>query len=204
MPDIRVNLVPKAIARKARARRQRGIVAAGGVVVLALLGAGVVLQDQRVAAANEELEIERAELSQLQAEQRSLDEFATLEAQREELTATIATILGGQATVSGVLQDVAAVMPPDSALLDLAVNLDEVPEGSTFGSVSATAQSLRGHAPGVERVLISFEKVNAFHGLYLGSSSDPGEGVADFDFEFLLGPEVLSGRYVDGLPEVLR
>lgn len=203
MPDIRVNLVPREIARKARARRQRGIAAAGAVVVLALLGAGVVLQDQRVATAGDELETEQAALAELEAEARSLTEFATLEVERQVLDDTIAVALGRQVEVAGVLQDVAAVMPPDAALLNLSISTTVQREGAV-GAVQATGQSTDGHAPGLERLLVSFDKVDAFDELYFGSSTATEDGVIDFDFDFVLNTEVLSERYLDGVPEDLR
>lgn len=202
-PDIRVNLVPKEIARKARARRQRVGVAGLGLALLAALGAGVVVQDARVATAQEEVDEEQARLAALTAEERALQEFAVLDGERAALVVTIASALGGQVEVAGVLQDVAAVLPADTALEALSVNTTVQREGA-LGAVQATGQTTNGHAPGLERLLISLEKVDAFHDLYFGSSRAAEDGVVDFDLDFVLGPEVLSGRYVDGIPEALR
>lgn len=203
LPDIRVNLVPKEIARKAKARRQRVALAGAGVVVLALLGAGVVLQESRVATAQDALDVERARLGELEAEAAALTEFAELDGERAALEETIAAALGGQVEVSGILQDIAAVMPADAALVSLSVSTTVVREGAV-GAVQATGQSTNGHAPGLERLLISFDKVDAFEDLYFGSSNVTEDDVIDFDFDFVLGPEVLSGRYLGGIPEALR
>lgn len=203
MPDIRVNLVPKEIAQRSRARRHRAVAGAGAVVALALLGAGVVLQQARVDDARAALEVEQAALGVLETEARELSEFATLDTERQELTETIAFALGRQVEVAGVLQDVASVMPVDAALQDMSISTTVV-RGEAVGAVQATGQSTAGHAPGLERLLISFEKVDAFEDLYFGSSNADEDGVIDFDFDFVLGPEVLSGRYAAGIPEELR
>lgn len=202
-PNIRVNLVPREIARRARRRRQRLAVAGGFVALVAGLAGGVVLQSARVAAVEEELQVEQALLDGLTAEQAELAEFADLELERTRLADLVTFALGEQVAMAGVLQDVAAVMPHDAALEALTVTVGGAVPG-TVGTVTATAQSTRGHAPGLERLLISFEKVDAFTDLYFGNSVTGEDGVVDFDFDFRLGPEVRSHRYADGVPEVLR
>ncbi len=202
--NIRVNLIPAAIARKATERRQRRAAAGALVALVALMGAGQVVQLGRVSAAQDALAVEQDTLTVLQASQRELGEFAELDTRRNQTNETVQTLLGGQIGMAGILQDLAAVLPADAALTELSVLADPTELGSV-GTITASAVSLQGHAPGVERVLINLEKVAAFRDLYVASSAlDDAVGLTTFRFDFRLGVEVLSGRYLGGIPEVLR
>ena len=60
-----------------------------------------------------------------------------------------------------------------------------------------------------ERTLLEFDKIAGFSDVFFGSSTlEEVEGltapVASFDVEIDLGPEIYTGRYLDGLPEGLR
>ena len=202
--NIRVNLIPAEIAQLATAKRQRRATAGAFVGLLAVLASAHLVQLGRVSASQDSLAVEEDRLAVLQSEQRALGEFATLDTRRSQLDQTIQTLLGGQVGMAGILQDLASVLPADAALSELSV-FAELSEDGYLGTVSAAAESLQGHAPGVERVLINMDKVAAFNELYVASSStDEPTGITAFRFDFRLGGEVLSGRYLFGIPEVLR
>jgi Tfp pilus assembly protein PilN len=202
--SVRVNLLPREVEERNVARRQQGMLAVAGVVVLLLLGVFFWMQLGRVNDARDELALEEQRRDELQAEVRALQEFADLESELEARNELIALAMGGEISVAGLLQDAAAVTPSDMAFLTLAATLGSEPEGTAFGRVTGTAETLLGHAPGVERVLLSFDKVAAFRDVFVANSTIDEIDITTFTFDFFLGPESLTGRYLTGLPEELR
>ncbi len=103
------------------------------------------------------------------------------------------------------------MMPSDAELGSLTVNLTPTPGVPTlgevitpFGTVSLGGRTLGGHAPGLERLLLELEKVSSFSGVYFTSSTVDEEGISSFTIDMNLGPEVLTRRYAEGLPEEVR
>lgn len=210
--SVRVNLLPREVEERNKASRQRAALAAAGVGFLALLVALYIFQLGRVSAAEDVLAAEEARLAELNAELATLQEFQELEARAAAADSTMQTLLGGEASFAGVLQDLAAVMPTDADLAALAIVMAEAPEapqlGGTrqvYGTLTASGRTIRGHAPGLERLLLELDKVAAFDNVYFSSSSlDEEGGFALFSLDLDLGAEVLTRRYVNGLPEELR
>jgi hypothetical protein len=105
-----------------------------------------------------------------------------------------------------VLQDLAAVMPPDSQLDTLALQLNRPgdPE-QPLGTLNLNGRSVISHA-GVEQVLLQLDKITTFGGLHLNSSTEEeieelDDPISTFIVEGELGERAATGRYVDGLPE---
>jgi len=210
--SVRVNLLPREVGERNVARRARILAVFAMLALVAALVFLYLMQVNKVTAAQAELDAEEAERDALQSEVDALQEFAALETRAQEATALLSTALAGEVSFAAMLQDVALVMPSDADLLTLSAALSaEVTEdfdfgGPSFGRVIATGNSLRGHAPGLERLLIEFDKVAAFFNLFFASSAqvDPGPETIAYQVQFDLGPEVFTQRYVDGLPEELR
>lgn len=202
--SVRVNLIPREVEERNVARRQQGVIVAIAAAVLLVLGLFYWMQLGRVNDKKAELAQEEQTRDQLQGEVTALQEFAELEAELEAKNVLIASAMGAEISGAGLLQDVAAVTPSDMALLSLGVTLTPIEEAGAFGQVTASAETLLGHAPGVERVLLSFDKVASFRDVFFNSSSLDETDIASFTFDFFLGPEVLTGRYLQGLPEELR
>jgi Tfp pilus assembly protein PilN len=209
--SVRVNLLPQEAAAKQEAARQRTAFAGGGLVLLLLLGLVYFWQVSRVDNARTELAAEEARADELRAEVAALSDFDELQRRQADAQEAVRTTLSGEVTFAGILQDVAAVMPSDAQMDSVSVSVgapstDDVTGRETMGSMTATGQTLTSHAPGVERVLLSLDKVVSFLDLHVSSSSlqDADEGIAGFTVEAQIGPEVLTRRYDDGLPEELR
>jgi Tfp pilus assembly protein PilN len=221
--SVRVNLLPQEQTARQTAARQRSGIIAGGVAVLAILGAVTVWQNGQVSDANDRLTAEEEILAGLQSDERQLDEFAELEQRSEESTELIVQAMGGEASVAGILQDVAAVMPSDAQLQSLSLSMEPPTAGDAGsadaadadsvevrsgpqGTVIAVGKSLNNHAPGLEKLLLELDKVAGFHDLFFTSSvlEDPSDPYPTFTVEAQLGPEILTGRYDDGVPEGLR
>lgn len=208
--SVKVNLLPQEQSARQAAARQRNGVIAGGVAVLAVLGAITVWQNGRVADAEDRLAAEQAVLASLQSEVDQLVEFSDLERRVSESDTQIAQALAGEASFAGILQDIASVMPSDAQLETLTITVDPTSEDGTtptsLGSLVAVGKSLNDHAPGLERLLLELDKVAAFHDLFFTSSvlEEPTDPYPTFTVEAQLGPEILTGRYLDGVPEDLR
>ena len=209
--SVRVNLLPQETAERQAAARQRGITVLVVLLLVALLGAAYWWQLARVSDARDELATEEEQVAELQGEVAALSEFEELRIRHEDTLATISTTLDGESSVAGILQDLAAVMPTDTQLdtLGLVLNeagVDDATGTRTAGNFTANGQTLTSHAPGVERLLLSLDKVAAFRDLHVNSSTleVEDEDFATFSVDGQLGPEILTRRYENGLPEELR
>jgi len=199
----RVNLLPGTVAESNAQSRQR--ILAGFLVVvvlLALVGATVwqrmVLQD-----AEDELAEAQTELSAARAEVAALAAFQDLEAELQLADSLVANALGDEATLAGVLQDLALITPTEGAFTSLSLNLEQG-DGGSVGSLTANAEVLESHAPGVERFLLQLERAAGFRAVFPGGSTIDEDDIATFSVSVQLGPEYKTQRYVDGLPEVTR
>jgi Tfp pilus assembly protein PilN len=206
--SVRVNLLPEATKQRDRAGQQRSIAAFAGVVLLAGLGGIYLWQSSQVSQAEDQLLAEQARTSQLRGEQAELIAFQELADRRERSDEILISALGDEVSLAGVLQDVAAVMPADTQLETFAVNIPSPSDSETdaVGTLSLTGKTLASHAPGVERVLISLDKVVSFREAYLNSSTlDEDDGrIATFSLDGQIGSEAETDRYANGLPEEWR
>lgn len=209
--SVRVNLLPAETARRQAAARQRTGVVLGVAAVLAGLAAVTVWQNGRIDDAETRLADERTVLAALQGDVQQLSEFADLESRVSDAQGNVTQALLPESSFAGILQDVAAVIPSDIELQSLNVDVDPataVPgaETTSIGTLVAVGYSLNDHAPGLERMLIELDKAAAFHEVFFtGSAHDePGVPYPLFSVEAQLGPEILTGRYIDGVPENLR
>lgn len=217
--SVRVNLLPEATRQRDRAARQRLLALAAGGLLLAGLGGTYAWASGQVTAAEDLLAAEQQTTATLRGEVVALGEFDDLASRRDEARQLLVEAMGTEVSLAGVLQDVAAVMPTDTQLETLTVDVtaadtppdvaaeaavDGAPPG--VGSYNATGKTLTSHAPGVERVLHQLEKVVGFRDLYLNSSTleEVDERIAAFSLDGRIGSEARTERYADGLPEELR
>lgn len=213
--SVRVNLLPKESVDRERASRARlGVGALFGVLLLAIAGAWWYFGAQ-VDEVNAELATEQEALTTLQADLASLSEFQVLSERAEQAEANLAVVLGNEVSLAGLLQDVAAVMPTDVELdaLNTAVDTTTAPTlgdvRPPVGLVSMTGRTIRGHAPGVERLMLELDKLATLDDLFMSNSSLQDNeilttDVAAFAVEADLATEALTRRYSDGLPGVMR
>jgi Tfp pilus assembly protein PilN len=209
--SVRVNLLPRETHERQAAARQRLGVLAGVVGLLALLGLAYWWQAMQLSDAETELAEEEAVLAGLEQQLAALQEFEELEERIERDERLIASALADEVSFAAILQDVAAVMPSDAQFEQLTISSSaaapsEGIERPSWGTLSAQGSSLANHAPGLERLLLQFDKIAAFHDLFFTNSSldDADDEIVSFNVEAELGPEILTGRYQDGIPEELR
>jgi Tfp pilus assembly protein PilN len=206
--SVRVNLLPEATKQRGRANQQRLAAAlAAGALLLALAGVWWWASNQ-VRQAEDRLAAEQAVSAGLRAEEAELIAFRDLANRLDEAEEVLVASLSDEVSLAGVLQDLAAVMPEDAQIDTLAINVQGVPDRTdVMGNLVITGRTLTSHAPGVERMLLSLEKITTFGDLFLNSSTldqEQEDPVANFSLEGAVRAEARTDRYVDGLPGELR
>lgn len=204
--SVRVNLLPSATREKDKATQQRLVAAVAGVILLAVLGGAYLWGATQVSAAEDELAAAEAELAQIRSREADLAIFADIDRRVTTAEQRLATNLDGEVSIAGVLQDVALVTPEDTGLTALSVTVTRPTDAPArlVGSVNVTGQSLAGIAPGVERLLLSYDKVATFDEPLFNSSTVDQDEVANFSMDVGLLPLARTDRYVDGLPAEVR
>jgi len=198
----RVNLLPGTVRERDAANRQRIVAVVVVLVVIAGLAGATLWQRAILNDAEEELADAQAELAAAQQEVAELAMYEDLEQRLEEADSTLQAAMADEATLAGILQDIALVTPTDGALRSLSISL--APEDVGVGSFNAQAEVLDSHAPGVERFLLELDRAAGFRNVFPGSSTIDEDDIATFPVTVHLGREYRTERYRDGLPEVLR
>lgn len=210
--SVRVNLLPQEIEERNERRRELAGLGVAGVVLLALLAGAYVWQRSQVADAQAALDEAQAEVASREQELATLVEFEELQQRSTAAEALLVAALGDEVSFAGILQDVAAVFPPDAELSSLAINLRTDADAEevlgavrrSIGDVALVGRTTAGHAPGVERLLLELAKVAAFDNIYFSQATTDNADATSFTVELDLGEEARTQRYVDGLPEELR
>lgn len=207
----RVNLIPREVEERNRARQQWTLAGIAGLVLVVLLVGAYLFQLGRVSDAEDRLAEERAVVNELEAELTTLEEFRALEDRLQVSCEFLQVALADEVTMAGALQDLAAVTPTNTEIDTLQLTLEPEatpPLGAVrvpIGSLLATGLTLDSHAPGLERLLLELGKVAAFDNVYFTEATlDETTGAVSFSLDVDLGPELRTLRYVDCLPEELR
>lgn len=108
---MRINLLPPETKERQRVRRQTVGVVVVGVLLLVALGAFFMLQQARLASAENDLREQQAINAELQQEVNDLEQFDQLAAEVEASRGLIAQLLENQVLWSGVLRDISLVIP---------------------------------------------------------------------------------------------
>lgn len=213
--SVRVNLLPEATKAKDRAAQQRGIALLCALLLLILLGGVWFWGERQISTAEQELADEEARTAELRSDRAELVGFEELAERRERADAALSGAMSHEVSLAGILQDLAAVTPPDAQFNSLTVQLAPAPEPDAAeelepaGTVNIAGQTLTSHAPGVERLLLSLDKISTLEEPYLNSSSldadeDVDEDIVSFSVDATITSQARTGRYEDGLSEELR
>ena len=201
--SVKVNLLPGEVQERGQATRQRAIAAGVVGLFIALLGALTLMQRGAITDAETRLADVGAQNAALEADVAALQPFADLEQRASAAASTVAIALGAEASIASILQDLSLVFPPSAELDNLTVSIVPEPTSPAPGGVrlvagrlTAQGQVVSGLSPGVERLLIDFSRAASFDNTYITSSNVDERGVATFNLETELGPEVYTDRYV--------
>jgi Tfp pilus assembly protein PilN len=216
---VRVNLLPESTRQRDRAARQRLYVAGSFLALLGMLGLVYGLQVSRVNEAQAVLATEQAAVTELQGELAQLHEFELLQARRDRADGIVSAALSEEVSFAGVLQDIASVIPSSTWLESFSIAMQPEPsvplgaERTVIGRLTAAGLEAESHAPGLERLLLELDKIVSFDNVFFTNSTIVGDerefvgGDGDettFSLEMDLDLGARSGRYTEGVPEVLR
>ena len=216
----KVNLLPQQTRESAQATTSRLVAGLLFLLLFVALGGAFWWISAEVSDAENELADEQAITAGLEADQAALAEFAELETRLAQSSEVLSAAMSGEVSIAGFLQDLALVTPPDAQLDTLAASIDpfrDDEEGeevvTTVGQFVVTGASTSSHAPGLERLLLDFEKIATIADPFLTQSIlEDTEGLPE-EFEDQIASFTIDGRftlnartdrYTDGLPEVFR
>ena len=176
-----VNLLPSDLRERQRVRRQTFGVAAAGVVVLLLVAVFFFLQVMRLRDVESDLEAQRAENAQLEAEVSRLLRFQEILDQLSTRRELLRGILENEVSWSGVLRDLSLVIPSQVWIQDMSGSVTvptggappEAPAGTQptglIGSIQINGVSL--DTPGVALWLTRLEDVQGWANAWLTSAT---------------------------------
>jgi hypothetical protein len=200
--SVQVNLLPHAITKQARAVRRRNASIAAAAALVGVMGALTVVQGAAVTTSEQNLAAGQDANRVLQARVGELAPFADLEKRRVDAAAEVSAAMGPEASVAGILQDLAAVLPPTAELQTLSLTISPEPTlpqaGGTrlsHGRLILAGRVLVGLAPGLERLMLDVERAAAFDNVFGGGASVDEFDVTTFSLDMDLGPEVRTKRY---------
>lgn len=185
------------------------------VVLIGLLGAGYALRLAEVNRAEQARDGAQIEVARLETEVANLAEYRTLADLMENRNTLLASAMETEIAFSVVLNDFSLAFPANASLQRLTITT-ETEEGAVpapagpidFGEAVARAEfggyALERYAPGVETVLVDFDRVPAFFNAFLTTASTATVAdteVTDFGGTVSLDADAYTGRYVDGLPD---
>ena len=207
----RVNLLPRELEQRSRARRSIRLSILVVLLALAIMGGLYAYQANEVRQAEDERDRAAEDVARLEAEHGELEEFRELLDRHTTRGELLASAMEREISWARVLNDLALAFPGDASLLSLAVNVEEPTEpvpgeiaaGVRVGQISTSGYSVDELAPGVQTVLIDFEGARGFFNTYLSTAgvADIGETeVTNFDGTIDLDDDVYTERYADGLP----
>jgi hypothetical protein len=134
----RIDLLPKELVTQRVVRRQRGGMAAGFLLLLALLGLWYMLETRELGKARDQADQERAVATGLRAQRVRLQPLADLETRIDAADQLKASVYQHEILFSGVMRDLSAIVPDDVWLTSMSVAFggDAGASGTSPGSGS--------------------------------------------------------------------
>lgn len=216
--SVRVNLLPREIFERARARRVTQATAAAVVLFVGVLGLVYMGKLADVRTAEQARDDARVEVVRLENEVAELDEYRVLAEQLETRNELLAASMATEISFSRVLNDLSLAFPSNASLQTLTMDTAETAEtaetagagetgqinfGEAVAKATFTGYSVERFAPGVETVLLDFDRTRAFFNAFLTTAAQAEVGdteVTNFNGSVTLDRDAYTGRYRDGLP----
>lgn len=213
--SVRVNLLPREAAERVRTRRVAQCTAGAVMAFVAALGVGYTMRLEDVARAEQARDDAQSEVVALQSRVDELAPYAQLAAQLETGNTLLASSMATEISFARVLNDLSLAFPSNASLQTLTIDAqtgDSAEAGAeagtvNFGETVAKAQftgySVERYAPGVETVLVDFDRVRAFFNPFLTTAATDVVGdteVTNFNGSVALDRDAYTGRYENGLP----
>lgn len=140
---MRINLLPPEVLERQRTRRRTVMVAGAGLLVLVVLAGFYFVQVLTLQGVEDDIEIQRAENAQLEAQIAELQDIAALEDEIERTRLVLTGLLADRVLWSGVLRDVSLVIPGEVWLNGITAQLG-LTETDEAGAPVATATGVVG------------------------------------------------------------
>jgi hypothetical protein len=206
-----VNLLPEEVGAERRVRRRAALSVVGVVVFVAAL-AGLYVhklgQVNDAEAARDEAAVEVADLEQQVAQ---LQPFRELADRLNARNAILASAMSREISYARALNDVALAFPASASLQSLEISLTSPEDsgdgvinfGTPVANVTYSGYSTERYAPGVETVLVEFDRVSPLFNVRLSTAATEERGsteVTNFDGTAAMSESARTGRYVNGLP----
>jgi hypothetical protein len=142
----RIDLLPRAQVEQRKAQRQRGVIGAGFLALLALLGLWYVVENRELTRAQEEADHEQVVATVLRAQRAELQPLADLEAQLAAAEQLRASVYRKEIRFSSVMRDISAIVPDDVWLTSMAVAFSETGTAPAAGGSGTTTAPAGGAA----------------------------------------------------------
>jgi hypothetical protein len=142
----RIDLLPRAQVEQRKAQRQRGVIGAGFLALLALLGLWYVVENRELTRAQEEADQEQVVATVLRAQRAELQPLADLEAQLAAAEQLRASVYRKEIRFSSVMRDISAIVPDDVWLTSMAVAFSETGTAPAAGGSGTTTAPAGGAA----------------------------------------------------------
>jgi cell division protein FtsB len=215
----RVNLLPPEIERERRRQRVAAVSVGLLVTYLCVLAIVYVLELGDVAEAQRERDRVAAEITTLEAEIETLDEYRTLTATIAAREALLTAAMEDETSWARVFGELALSFSDDASLNEVQAATAEAQEGAAataaatdgaepggapVGQISFSGYSVERVAPGVEEVLVEMGEGAGFVDSYVVTTTDEKRGeeqVTAFEGRVDLNRQVHTHRYDDGLPQ---
>jgi hypothetical protein len=133
----RVNLLPRGIHERRLVERQRAGLGAALAVILVLLGLWYALEVRQLEDARKDADRQRAVAGDLRARQAQLQSVANLQAQVAAAAELRAQVYAHEIRFSGVMKDLAAIVPGNVWLTEMRVGLKDAAGEGTPSAPSA-------------------------------------------------------------------
>jgi hypothetical protein len=213
--SVKVNLLPREVAGARAARRTTRLTVACVLLFAVALGGAYLQKLGEIDQAELARDTVQADVVRLQTELATLEEYRQLADQLDARNAVLTAAMANEISFARVLNDMSLSFPASSSLRTLQVATrasaqavepaaGDVSFGEPVASVTYAGYSVERFAPGVETVIVEFDKVSAFFSSFIVSARLEEIGtteVTGFDGTVQLDDGALTGRYADGLPQ---
>ncbi|HYJ62095.1 MAG TPA: hypothetical protein VE032_11615 [Actinomycetota bacterium] len=157
-----VNLLPPDILQRQGTRKLATTIVVGGLVLLGLILAFYLLQANRLAGVNDDIEAQERTNTSIEQEIDALEPFADLQVEADQAVEMLRNAYAGEMSFSQALMDMSRITPSDSYLQSLAVGLESptVDGDVTFvGTLAFNAQAI-----GIDTVALWISRVEEIEG----------------------------------------
>ncbi len=141
-----VNLLPPEIRKRQQVRKLALLVIGGGIALLILVLFFWVVQIHNLSGLHDQVDAQNGKNAGLQGQINTLEQYAQLQQQAEAAKNTLSLVFANEASFSGMLTDMSRVLPFNSYLTSLSIQItggsSATSTGSIVGSITLSGVAL--------------------------------------------------------------